>query len=180
MSAIGWDTDGLFEMFTEQGREAIACAQNDAREMGHGTVQVEHLLLGLFSDHDGIAGRVLADFGLTIEPVRDLVRERLGIGSGPVPEGNVRFSPEAKDALRAANRFALGEPGTEHVLIVILRRGEGGACEILRSLGADPHRIWGEAGKRAYLSSVAGPGSGPAVHVRVVPLGSLPKLDFGD
>lgn len=68
-----------------KAREAIIHAQDEAREMGHGPVQVEHLLVGLFSDHDGIAGRVLADFGLTIAPVRDLVRQRLGVGSTSVP-----------------------------------------------------------------------------------------------
>ena len=122
----------------------------------------------------------MADFGLTIEPVRELVRERLGVGSGPVAEGRARFSSEAKDALRLANRFALGEPGTEHVLIVIVRRGEGGASEILRALGADPLRIAGETKMRAYPRRDAGPGEGPALLVRLVPLGSVVEIDFGD
>jgi len=183
VSAIGCDTDGLFEMFTEQAREAIVRAQDEARELGHGTVQVEHLLLGLFSDQDGIAGRVFADFGLTIEPVRDLVRERLGVGFGSLPEGKVPFSPEAKDALRSANRFGMGEPGTEHMLIVIVRRGEGGACDILRALGAAPHTIRSETKKRAWPSSSPEQGTRPTGELRLVrsvPLESLGELDFGD
>ena len=112
MWTIGCDTDGLFEMFTEQAREAIVRAQDEAREMGYSTVQVEHLLLGLCSDQDGIAGRVLADFGLRIDPVRDLVRRRLGDGSSSLPEAQLQFSSDAKAALSLANRFALGEPGT--------------------------------------------------------------------
>ena len=64
VSVIGCDTDGLFGMFSEQAREAIVSAQDEVREMGHRTVQVEHLLLGLVTDRDGIAGRVFADFGL--------------------------------------------------------------------------------------------------------------------
>jgi ATP-dependent Clp protease ATP-binding subunit ClpA len=166
-------------MFTEQARTSIVRAQGEARAMGHGTVQVEHLLLGLFSDHAGVAGRVFADFGLTIEPVRDLVRKRLDMGGGSLPPGPLRFSQEAKDALRSAHRWALGRPGTEHVLVVIVGRGEGGACEILRALGVDPHRVRFETKKRAWPSSFAGPR--PDVRlVGSVPLESLPELDFGD
>lgn len=138
-------------------------AQEEAREQGHVTVQVEHLLVGLFSDRDGIAGRVLADFGLTVGPVRDLVRARLGVGSGSPPEGMARFSPEAKNALRSAHRIGMGEPGTEHMLLVIVRRGEGGACEILRALGADPHGMRFEIKKRAWPSSL-----GPSSSVQVI------------
>jgi Clp amino terminal domain, pathogenicity island component len=134
-SVIGCDTDGLFEMLTEHAREAIVRAQAEGREMGHRTVQVEHLLLGLFSDQDGIAGRVFADIGLTVEPIRDLVRERLGAASDSPVEREMPFSPEATDALRSANRFGLGKPGTEHMLIVTVGPGEGAACEILRVLG---------------------------------------------
>jgi ATP-dependent Clp protease ATP-binding subunit ClpC len=179
VTVIGCDTSGVFDRFTVGARQAIVRAQDEAREMGHGTVQVEHLFLGLVSDHDGIAGRVLADFGVTIEPVRELVLQRLGVGSGSPVEGEVLFSPEAKDALRSANRFGLGEPGTEHMLIVIVGRGEGGTCEILRVLGADPHRIRFDTKKRAWPG--AGPGARPTVRlVGSVPLESLGELDFGD
>ncbi len=173
----GCDTDGLFEGFTEEAREAIIHAHDEAREMGHGPVQVEHLLVGLFSDHDGIAGRVLADFGLTIAPVRTWFDSGLVSDQLRSPGSHIRFSPEAKDALRSAHRFGLGEPGTEHMLIVIVRRGEGGACEILRALGADPHRIRSETKKRAWPSSVAAGSRGQ------VPGTSRPwpgELDFGD
>lgn len=166
-------------MFTEEAREAIGRAQDQAREMGHWPVQVEHLLLGLFSDQDGIAGRVLADFGVTIEPVRDLVRERLGLGSGPVPEGSLGFSPEAKTALRWANRIGLGEPGTAQIQIMIIHPTYG-VWEILRAVGADPKRIRFETEKRADPSSVAGRGAGPSLHVRTAPLGSFREVDFGN
>ncbi len=154
-------------------------AQDEARGLGHGTVEVEHLLLRLFSDRDGSAGRVFADFGLAVEPVRALVRERLGVGWDSLAEGRMAFSPEAKDALRSANRFGMGEPGTEHVLLVIVRRG---ACDILRVLGADPHRIRFETKKRAWPSSVPEPGArtGELRLVRSVPVESLGDLNFGD
>jgi ATP-dependent Clp protease ATP-binding subunit ClpA len=151
--------------------------------MGLGAVEVEHLLLGLLSDQDGIAGRVLADFGLTIEDVRRLVRERLGVGSDSRPDGGVLFSPEAKDALRSANGFGLGKPGTEHMLIAIVGRGEGGPCDILRALGADPHRIRFETKKRAWPASFPEPGAtrtGVLRSVGSVSLESLGELEFED
>jgi ATP-dependent Clp protease ATP-binding subunit ClpA len=183
VSAIGCDTHGLFEMFTEQAREAIGRAQQEAREMGHESVQVEHLLLGLFSDQAGIPGGVFADFGLRVEPVRGLVRERFGAASSSLPEGRLPFSPEAKEALRSANRIGMGTPAAEHMLIVIVRHGEGGACEILSALGADPHRIRFETKKRAWPSSFPESGVRPTAEVRLVrsvPLESLSELDFGD
>jgi ATP-dependent Clp protease ATP-binding subunit ClpC len=170
---------GVFEAFTEQAREAIVRAQREARDMGHGAVQVEHLLLGLFSDEDDIVDRVWADFGLTIQPVREMVRERLGVGSGSRPEGQLPFSPTAKDALRSAHRFGMGEPGTEHMLVVLTVRGEGGASEVLRALGADPNRIRFETKKRAWPSSVPGPGSRGQLRVTIRE-GLLDELDFGD
>jgi ATP-dependent Clp protease ATP-binding subunit ClpC len=165
----------VFEAFSEQAREAIACAQDEAREMGHGAVQVEHLLIGLFVTEDDILTRLWADFGLAVQPVREMVRERLGVGPGSRPEGQLPFSPTAKDALRSAYRFGMGEPGTEHLLVVLTRRGEGGASEILRALGVDPNRIRFETKKRAWPSSVPGPRLEVRVHE-----GLLEELDFGD
>ena len=168
-------------MFTAPARDAIAHAQDEARDLGHQTVQIEHLLLGLFSDHDGIASGVLADFGLTAAPVRRLVRERLGGGSGSLAGGKVPFSPEAKDALRSANMIGMGEPGTEHMLIVLVRRGEGGACDILRALGVDPHQVRFETKKRVWPSSFSQPGTrtrGEVRLVRSVPAESIRELDF--
>jgi ATP-dependent Clp protease ATP-binding subunit ClpC len=125
----------VFETFTEHAREAIVGGQHEARDMGHGAVQVEHLLLGLFLAEDDIVSRVWADLALTIQPVRDMVRERLGVGPGSRPEGLLPFSPTAKDALRSAHRLGMGKPGTEHMLLVLLARGA--VSEILTALGAD-------------------------------------------
>jgi ATP-dependent Clp protease ATP-binding subunit ClpC len=170
-------------MFTEPAREAIGRAQEEAREMGHESVHVEHLLLGLFSDQAGIPGRVFANFGLTVEPVRGQVRQRLGAALSSLPEGRLLFSPEAKEALRSANRIGMGAPATEHILIVIVRHGKGGACESLRALGADPHKIRFETKKRAWPSSFPDPGRRSAGELRLVrsaPLESLIELGFGD
>lgn len=74
--------------------------------MGHGSVEAEHLLLGLFWDQDGIPGRVFADLGIPIEPMRDLVRDRLGPGVGPCPEGASPLSLEARKLLEDASLAA--------------------------------------------------------------------------
>ena len=121
----------MFEAFTDDAREAIGCAQREARDMGYGTVQVEHLLLGLFWCEDDVVSGVWADFGLAIGPVRDMVRQRLPVDPAPRSAVRLPFSPAAKDALRSAYRFGMGEPGPEQVLIVLMRRGENGASEIL-------------------------------------------------
>jgi ATP-dependent Clp protease ATP-binding subunit ClpC len=170
-------------MFTAEARQVIVRAQDEAREMGHGTVDVEHLLLGLFSDQDGIAGPVFATVGLTVGPVRDLVRERLGIDSDVLPDQPLRFSDAAKGALRFANRIALGEPGVAHLLIAIVGRQENNAWEILRLLRTYPARIRFETKRRAWPPTPAAPGQERRAEVRLVgsiPLESLPRIDFGD
>jgi ATP-dependent Clp protease ATP-binding subunit ClpC len=134
----------MFETFTAHAREAIDCAQREAREMGYETVEVEHLLLGLFGCQDQIVSRVWTDFGLMIQPVRETIQQRLGVGHGPGLEGPRPFSGSAKDSLRSAYRFGMGEPGPEHVLIVLMRRGEGGASEVLVALGVDHSGLFEE------------------------------------
>jgi hypothetical protein len=126
---------------------------------------------------------VLADLGLTIEPIRELIRGRLSTDLGVLPQERMRFSPEAKDALRSANRFGLGKPGTEHMLIVIVARGDGRACDILRAVDADPCRIRFETKKLAWPSNVPGPSARATGEVRIVasaPAQSIAELDFGD
>lgn len=141
--------------------------------MGHGEVQVEHLLLGLFSPESGL-DQIWAEFGLAIQPVREMVRERLGAKAVTrPPEGQLPFSAAAKDVLRSAYRFP--DPKAEHILIAVIGRGEGGASEILRALGADPHRIR-SAAKMLASPFVQGPVGQLRGTVRAVP----PELDFGD
>jgi hypothetical protein len=104
----------------------------------------------------GIPGRVFADCGLTVELVRDHVRERLGGALSSLPEGQLPFSPTAKDVLRSAYRFP--EPKAEHILVALIGRGEAGASEILRARGADRNSIRFAAKKLASPTSVAGRG----------------------
>jgi Clp amino terminal domain, pathogenicity island component len=168
---IGCDTRSLFEAFTEQARAAIGSAQREARDMRHGEVHVEHLLLGLFSPQSGL-DPIWTEFGLVLQPVRDTVRERLGPTPGTPPDGQLSFSPAAKDVLRSAYRFP--DPTAEHILIAVIGRGEGGS-EILTGLGADPRRIR-RAAKQLASPFVQGPVGRMRGTVRATP----PEFEFGD
>ena len=107
--------------------------------MAHATVQAAHVLLGLVQDEAGVAGSVLLDAGITIQPARDLVRRRLGPGSGPVPDGPLSFSSSSREVFASALRvaFALGadEVGSEHLLAAIVRLRDQDAAQILQALG---------------------------------------------
>lgn len=166
----------MLDGFSQQAQVAIARAQHEASGMGHGEVRVEHLLLGLFSDQHDVVARLLADSGLTIPRVRDLVRERGGVKPGSGSEKHPPFSPSAKDVLRSAYRFGMGEADTEHILIVLVAKGQDGACEILRQLGVDPSRLRFEAKKRAFPRSNE---SSPQ-QLKATARPMLPELDFGD
>jgi ATP-dependent Clp protease ATP-binding subunit ClpA len=164
----------VLDGFTEQAREAIVRAQREASGMGHSELQDDHLLLGLFSDQQDVVARLLEDFGLSADPIRDLVRRRVAVEPGSLPGEPPGFSPVAKDILRSAYRFGMGEAGTEHILIVLVARGES-ACEILRLLGVDPGKLRFEAKKRAFPST---PGTTQQLTATVRQM--LPELDFGE
>ena len=161
-------------------RDAVVSAQREARNMGREAIGVEHLLLGLFSDENTTVGRVLADFGLTFESVRDVAGQRLGVGREFPAEGQLPFSPAAQDALRSAHRFGMGAPGTEHILIVLVAHGEGPASEITRAFGVDPTRVRAETKKRAWPRSVAIPGQPGRGRVEGTTRPAFDELDFGD
>jgi ATP-dependent Clp protease ATP-binding subunit ClpA len=165
----------MFETFTADAREAIECAQREARSMGHGTVEIEHLLVGLLGCENDVLKQVWTDFGLAIQPARDVVGQRLGVAPSTVPEGRLAFSQAAKDALRSAYRFGMGEPEPAHLLIVLTRRGEGRASEVLRALGADPNHVRADTKKQAFPREEPGPSLRGASRTRL-----LEDLDFGD
>jgi ATP-dependent Clp protease ATP-binding subunit ClpA len=171
----------VFETFSEEARAGITCAQQEAHDMGHREVFDEHLLLGLCADQSGIAGRLLVEFGLIDQTVRELVRQRLAAGEGFSREGDLPLAPGAKDALRLAYRIGMGEPGTQHVLIVLAGRGAG-SREILEALGVDRMRLNAAAKKRAWPLSAAEEAArsqGQGI-VKGFSRGLLEDLDFGD
>lgn len=149
--------------------------------MGCEAVEVEYLLVGLFSDHNGVAGPVFTTVGPAVEPVRDRVAERLGVESGRCRDQPLRFSEAAQDAIRFANRIALGQPEIAHLVVAIAGRQENSACEILRLLGVDPARVRFETQRRAWPLGPRALGEHRRSEVRLVAsaaLESLPQIDF--
>jgi ATP-dependent Clp protease ATP-binding subunit ClpC len=139
----GWRA--LLEL-TPEATEAVKRAQEEARAMRHVTVEPEHQFLALFGIRGGITANVLADAGLTVGRVCSLAQERLGPGSGQVPEGHIPFSRAAMEAMDAASRvaFAVGSTqiGTEHLLLAMVTLlKDGGAVQIIRELNVDPAAI---------------------------------------
>ena len=134
----------MFERFTEETREVIRRAQQEARAMSHGAVGTEHLVLALNGVDGGIVAEVFTELGIT-SGVRREVRKRLGPGPDRAEGGHVPFSPLAKRALELSLREALacGDQNIrpEHLLLAVSGMGESGGSEILRALGASPDLI---------------------------------------
>jgi uncharacterized protein YciU (UPF0263 family) len=133
----------MFERFSDPARRVVGLAQEEARKLDHVYVGTEHLLLGLIEEDQGIAARVLAGAGITAPAVRDLVVEILGRGHGG--EGTIPFTPRAKStfefAWQEAQRRGSDQLSTEHLLLGLLRDGEGVAGQILTKLTADPDAV---------------------------------------
>ena len=131
---------GMFKRFTGRARNVVTLAQDEARALNHNYIGTEHILLGLFRDGDGIAGRALDAMGVSADAVRDQVVEIVGRGES-TPRGHIPFTPRAKKvlelALREAKRLRHAYLGTEHLLLGILREGQGLAAEVLSRLGVD-------------------------------------------
>jgi ATP-dependent Clp protease ATP-binding subunit ClpC len=134
----------MFQKFTTPARQAVVLAQDEARELGHDWVGTEHLLLGLVREEKGLAARALASLDVTAEAVRPRVVEILGRGEAAAT-GQLTFTPRVKKVLELALRESVAMRhswiGTEHLLVALIREGNGVANRILEQLGADDRRI---------------------------------------
>ncbi len=134
----------MFERFTNRARHVVVLSQDEARDMRHNYIGTEHILLGLLGEPNGMAGRALAQFGLTLDGVREETASRVGRGAAPV-KGRIPFTPRAKKVLELSLREALqlhhNYIGTEHLLLGLLREGEGVAASILREHASDLLRV---------------------------------------
>ncbi|MBG0816920.1 Clp protease [Planomonospora sp. ID82291] len=143
----------MFERFTDRARRVVVLAQEEARRLGHDHIGTEHVLLGLLSEEGGVAARALQSFGLGLEQVRGDVEEVVGRGSDP-PPGHVPFTPRAKKVLELSLREALDLRhtyiGTEHLLLGLIREGEGLAARVLTDRGARLEAV------RAHVVAVLG------------------------
>jgi ATP-dependent Clp protease ATP-binding subunit ClpC len=128
----------MFQRFTDDARRVVVLAQEEARGLGHDYIGTEHLLLGLVRDEDGVGGQALEACGVTLDQVRRDVLDLIGEGTG-APIGHVPFTPRGKKVLELSLREALqlGHKfiGSEHILLGIIREGEGVAAEVLGNLG---------------------------------------------
>ncbi len=134
----------MFERFTDRARRVVVLAQEEARMLNHNYIGTEHLLLGLIHEGEGVAARALESLGVSLEAVRAQVEEIIGQGQ-QAPSGHIPFSPRAKKVLELSLRESrqLGHDyiGTEHLLLGLLREGEGVAAQVLVRLGADLNRV---------------------------------------
>src|SRR5947207_1178260 len=134
----------MFERFTDRARRVVVLAQEEARMLNHNYIGTEHILLGLIHEGEGVAAKALESLGIRLEAVRQQVEEIIGQGQ-QAPSGHIPFTPRAKKVLELSLREALqlghNYIGTEHILLGLIREGEGVAAQVLVKLGADLNRV---------------------------------------
>ena len=134
----------MFERFTDRARRVVVLAQEEARMLNHNYIGTEHILLGLIHEGEGVAAKALESLGISLEGVRAQVEEIIGQGQ-QAPSGHIPFTPRAKKVLELSLREALqlghNYIGTEHILLGLIREGEGVAAQVLVKLGADLNRV---------------------------------------
>ncbi len=134
----------MFERFTDRARRVVVLAQEEARMLNHNYIGTEHILLGLIHEGEGVAAKALESLGISLEAVRSQVEDIIGHGQN-APSGHIPFTPRAKKVLELSLREALqlghNYIGTEHILLGLIREGEGVAAQVLVKLGADLSRV---------------------------------------
>ncbi len=134
----------MFERFTDRARRVVVLAQEEARMLNHNYIGTEHILLGLIHEGEGVAAKALESMEISLEAVRAQVEEIIGQGQ-QAPSGHIPFTPRAKKVLELSLREALqlghNYIGTEHILLGLIREGEGVAAQVLVKLGADLNRV---------------------------------------
>ena len=134
----------MFERFTDRARRVVVLAQEEARMLNHNYIGTEHILLGLIHEGEGVAAKALESLGISLDAVRQQVEEIIGQGQ-QTPSGHIPFTPRAKKVLELTRREAeqLGHNyiGTEHILLGLIREGNGVAAQVLVMLGADLNRV---------------------------------------
>ena len=146
----------MFERFTEKAIRVIMLAQEEARHLGHNFVGTEQILLGLIGEGTGVAAKTLKAMGITLKDARAEVEKIIGRGSGFVAV-EIPFTPKAKRVLELswdeARQLGHNYIGTEHLLLGLIREGEGVAARVLENLGVDLNKIRTNVVKRAHFFS---------------------------
>jgi ATP-dependent Clp protease ATP-binding subunit ClpA len=159
----------MFQQFTDRARRVVVLAQEEARLLNHDYVGTEHLLLGLAHEGQGVAAKALESLGIRLEALRSQVEEAIGRGQR-APSGHLSFTPRAKKvlelSLRESQQLGHNYLGTEHLLLGLVREGEGVAAQVLVKLGADLSRV-----RQQVIQLLGGSAGGPeeAAGTRPVP-----------
>ena len=166
----------MFERFTDRARRVVVLAQEEARMLSHNYIGTEHILLGLIHEGEGVAAKALESLDISLEAVRAQVEEIIGQGQ-QAPSGHIPFTPRAKKVLELSLREALqlghSYIGTEHILLGLIREGEGVAAQVLQKLGADLNRVrqqviqllsgfQGKESSQSAAAATAGGGEAPS------------------
>ena len=134
----------MYERFTDRARRAVVQAQEEARMLNHDSIGTEHILLGLIHERDGVAAQALESLGISLDVVRQQIEEIIGRGQ-QAPSEHIPFTPRSKKVLELSLREALQLShdyiGTEHILLGLIREGDGVAAQVLVKLGADLNRV---------------------------------------
>jgi ATP-dependent Clp protease ATP-binding subunit ClpC len=166
----------MFERFTDKARRVVVLAQEESRMMNHNYIGTEHLLLGLLHEGEGIGAKALASLDISLEGVRRQVEEIIGQGQ-TVPGPHIPFTPRAKKvlelSLRESKQLGHNYIGTEHILLGLIREGEGVAAQVLEKLGADLNRV-----RQQVVRLLSGFGGAEQVGERA-PLGEEEAMALG-
>ena len=178
----------MFERFTDRARRVVVLAQEEARMLNHNYIGTEHILLGLIHEGEGLAAKALENLDISLVAVREQVQEIIGQGQ-QAPTGHIPFTPRAKKVLEYSLRegLQLGHTyiGTEHILLGLIREGEGVAAQVLVKLGADLNKVRQQviqllAGYQGGQGEKAGAGVGQGQgQAEGTPAGSLVLDQFG-
>jgi ATP-dependent Clp protease ATP-binding subunit ClpC len=168
----------MFERFTERARKVVYLAQQEAARLGHNVVGTEHLLLGLVAEGEGVAAKALESLDIRLEKIRQEVEKIIGVGETN-PFGEIPFTPRAKRVLELAvdegRQLGHNYVGTEHILLGLIREGEGVAAQVLKNLGADLEKVrkqvlglLGGSGANSPFPSQSGGGGRGAVKTQTL------------
>jgi GNAT superfamily N-acetyltransferase len=168
----------VFERFTDRARRVVVLAQEESRSLDHTYIGTEHLLLGLIAEGEGIGARALEHLQVSLSGVRTQVEQIIGRGDGSAT-GHIPFTARAKKVLELSLREALGLGhnyiGTEHILLGLVREGEGIAAQVLRSVGVREVDV-----RSTVLALLEGSSPGPAREVRLRPMTDDEFVDYLD
>ncbi len=160
----------MFQRFTDRARRVVVLAQEEASRLKHNYIGTEHILLGLIREGEGVAAEALKSLGISLDPVRQQVEEIIGRGQ-EAPQGHIPFTPRAKKVLELSLRESkqLGHDyiGTEHILLGLIREGDGVAAKVLVKLGADRKRVRQQVIQLLHGRAAEQPGPGAEVRAEM-------------